>query len=153
MFKKLTAISKVLIFVSLAVCTFILVAYIRIDALKLNDIPSAIKLNINGILTVVIAHLVWGLVIEISMNVIKIGEKLGVKDDDDVIRSEDVPWRCAECGNTNSTEYRFCQFCGRPKNENQNPGDNAPWKCSQCGSLSPASSAYCMNCGKPKSRY
>jgi Na+/alanine symporter len=148
MFKRFTAISRVLMFVSLAICTFIVIAYIRVAAITLNSVPNAIKMNINDILTVAIVHLVWGLIIEISRNVIKIGEKLGIKSDE--VSLEDSPWKCAECGNVNSSKCRFCQSCGRPKHADLNPGDSAPWKCSQCDSYNPASSAYCMSCGKPK---
>ena len=131
MIKRFTAISRVLMFVSLAICTFIVIAYIRVAAISLNSV-----------------HLVWGLIIEISRNVIKIGEKLGIKSDE--VSLEDSPWKCAECGNVNSSKCRFCQSCGRPKHADLNPGDSAPWKCSQCDSYNPASSAYCMSCGKPK---
>ena len=78
MIKRFTAISRVLMFVSLAICTFIVIAYIRVAAISLNSVPNAIKMNISDILTVAIVHLVWGLIIEISRNVIKIGEKLGI---------------------------------------------------------------------------
>lgn len=148
MFKRFTAISRVLMFVSLAVCTFIVIDYIRISAIALDSVPNAIKVSMDNILTVAIVHLMWGLVIEISRNVIKIGEKLGIKSDE--INLDDSPWKCAECGNANSSKCRFCQKCGHPKNADVNPGGTAPWKCSQCDSYNPASSAYCMSCGKPK---
>lgn len=73
-----------------------------------------------GLIAVLVGHAVWGMLIEMSKNVIKLGSE---NENADAVQNAadekaQFMWACPNCGNTNPENSIFCQSCGKQRMEN-----------------------------------
>lgn len=112
---KWTNFNSILIILSIIVCL--------IGVLILSIQYSSVIIFILGIIIVAISHAVWGLLIEISKNILLLApNKINRNDNSQTT----VPtmgndcWKCNKCSTANPNTYGFCQNCGNQKNETNN---------------------------------
>lgn len=114
MFSKWTKFNNVLLMVMICL-SIIGVAVFSIVTknwmIALISIPSGL-----------IVYGFWGMIVEISKNIILLGAKNGGSDKEQSV-FKNVPsanvsenWVCAECGTENNSARQFCKSCGKPRN-------------------------------------
>lgn len=74
-----------------------------------------------GTLAVFLIHALWGMLIEMSKNIIKLGSDNVAHSD---MSNENKAWNCPVCMSENSAINNFCEKCGSPRN-NSIGGDNS----------------------------
>ena len=64
----------------------------------------------------------WGMIVEISKNIILLGSKTADSGKEQSV-FKNVPsanvsenWVCSECGTENNSARQFCKSCGKPRN-------------------------------------
>ncbi len=65
-----------------------------------------------GLIAVLVGHAIWGMLIEMSKNVIKLGSE---RDNSGVSQSVRKEWTCPNCAKVNTSGNNFCQSCGTPR--------------------------------------
>lgn len=134
MYKGWTGFNRVLMGISMGVC-FLLIAVI---AYVLRDywwIPVCV-----GIPVVFGAHCIWGLFVEMSKNIIRIGtNQLNFA-------------KRAQAGQTAGNNYATAPIAGQPVISDMVSEEPVAqdWICSRCTMQNPAINNFCERCGNPK---
>ncbi len=68
-----------------------------------------------GLIVVLAFHAVWGMLIEMSKNILKLGSDNKLANDS---QNDVQEWTCPVCMAKNSSSNNFCDKCGNPKNDN-----------------------------------
>lgn len=66
-----------------------------------------------GAIGVLVVHAVWGMLIEMSKNIIRSGSE---KNTATVLDNKPEAWTCPMCMTLNAPINDFCEKCGNPKN-------------------------------------
>lgn len=66
-----------------------------------------------GFIAVLVLHGVWGMLIEMSKNIIKLGSENTSQGE---MNNENSTWKCSVCMTENSAVNNFCEKCGTYRN-------------------------------------
>ena len=69
---------------------------------------------------------------------------------------DNADWKCSSCGNTNTSDAKFCRSCGAKKTQvktSVQPGPAAlqaqnEWVCKSCGNVNTPDAKFCRKCGE-----
>lgn len=66
-----------------------------------------------GSIAVLVLHGVWGMLIEMSLNILVLGSENTSQGE---MNNENSTWKCSVCMTENSVVNNFCEKCGNPRN-------------------------------------
>ena len=66
-----------------------------------------------GAIGVLVVHAIWGMLIEMSKNIIKLGSE---KNTESALDNDKKEWVCPVCMTPNASINDFCEKCGNPNN-------------------------------------
>ena len=73
-----------------------------------------------------------------------------------VQENENADWKCSSCGNTNTSDAKFCRSCGAKKPQVKTSVQPSPaalqaqngWVCKKCGNENTPDAKFCRKCGE-----
>lgn len=157
MFNNWTPFNKVLMIVSLMANVVMLI----IGVCALSDAfywfeKSAWIFVVAGLFGIIMVHSIWGLFIEMSKNIIRIGERTSGRGSGDPFQQNGNS-RIAQAAAKLSSISNEMQNAPKPANQvppapaQPSVPEARPWKCTSCGSVNSPSSSFCQGCGQAKS--
>ena len=114
--RKWTAFNKVMFVISIICSLILVIAATCISAVNLRLGGNAFWVCLLGIVIALVTHSVWGMLIEISCNIINLHSQ-SPEVLNNVKGNSENSWICSSCGRANSNDFLYCQGCGTQKNE------------------------------------
>lgn len=115
--RKWTAFNKVMFVISIICGIILVIAATCISAVNFRLGGNAFWVCLLGIVGVLVTHSVWGMLIDISCNIINLHSQSPEALNNNVKINSENSWICSSCGRVNSDNFLYCQGCGTKNNE------------------------------------